>query len=348
MHVRRNRNQFESRAAFDLEARRHSVPQTDRVTMEFLFGGEKKAKKKRKKKQKGEATSGIRHKRSRCINYRRVTVQVLVLSVRKNVYARVYVWSPGQGCWSHPAARMKVERCTSGRGVNPCERYHRNGTGGVVTCACRPTYRRATTLSEPLSAHRVPDRRPDVRASERPRYNPAQGPPKKRGRSSLSLGPSVPRAKDRGTARCRLTILATLRRHARTPFVRSFVGSFIRLLARIIYDLHAYVYMFTRFLIGVCVRVHARVFLSQRHTHAYASAIPRRWSLHAPHGYCVSFVGIFGDRGPRLPRSYQLGTCGFLEARTLAPLYQQLFSLSLFLSSVSRCSCALIVSSRMA
>lgn len=29
-----------------------------------------------------------------------------------------------------------------------------------------------------------------VRARERPRYNPTQGPPKKRGRSSLSLGPS--------------------------------------------------------------------------------------------------------------------------------------------------------------
>lgn len=81
---------------------------------------------------------------------------------------------------------MEVERSTSGRGVNPCERYHRNGTGGVVTCACLQT----SGVEPPLRATLVPDRRwcACVRARDHDIIQPKA--PKKRGRSSLSLGPS--------------------------------------------------------------------------------------------------------------------------------------------------------------
>lgn len=85
--------------------------------------------------------------------------------------------------------RMKVERvvCASLRGAL----IPANGTIETVPVGSlrAPADRRATTLTGLL---RSADTRytGGVRASERPRYNPTQGPPKKRGRSSLSLGPS--------------------------------------------------------------------------------------------------------------------------------------------------------------
>lgn len=176
---------------------------------------------------------------------------------------------PGQG-WSHPVSRMKVERsATSGRGVNPCERYHRNGTGGVVTCACRPA---SSNHSGLLPGTRYAHKRENL-----PRYNPAQGPPKKRGRSSLSLGPSGegPRP-DVGWRSLRL------RRHARLSFSSC-----------------------------VCLRVCVHLCVHDVGVRTRTPDDPM--SLHA-HGYCVSFVGIFGDRArlvsprPSPPlRSFNLG-----------------------------------------
>lgn len=85
--------------------------------------------------------------------------------------------------------RMKVERavCASLRGAL----IPANGTIETVPVGSlrAPADRRATTLTGLLRSAGT-RYTGGVRASERPRYNPTQGPPKKRGRSSLSLGPS--------------------------------------------------------------------------------------------------------------------------------------------------------------
>lgn len=85
--------------------------------------------------------------------------------------------------------RMKVERvvCASLRGAL----IPANGTIETVPVGSlrAPADRRVTTLTGLLRSAGT-RYTGGVRASERPRYNPTQGPPKKRGRSSLSLGPS--------------------------------------------------------------------------------------------------------------------------------------------------------------
>lgn len=73
----------------------------------------------------------------------------------------------------------------SERGVNPCERYHRNGTGGVVTCTPSSHH------SGLLHTRPVPDT--PVRARGDDIIQPKAPPRKGEG----LLCPSVPRAKDR-------------------------------------------------------------------------------------------------------------------------------------------------------
>lgn len=99
--------------------------------------------------------------------------------------------------------------CESERGVNPCERYHRNGTGGVVTCACRPSSHhsnRATTLRRyQIHGRRACEREATIQSNPRP--------PQEKGKVFF-----VPRSLGRRTARPDVgspRILATVRPPAR-------------------------------------------------------------------------------------------------------------------------------------
>lgn len=101
--------------------------------------------------------------------------------------------------------------CESERGVNPCERYHRNGTGGVVTCACRPSSHhsnRATTLRRyQIHGRRACEREATIQSNPRP--------PQEKGKVFF-----VPRSLGRRTARPDVgspRILATVRPPARPP-----------------------------------------------------------------------------------------------------------------------------------
>lgn len=165
--------------------------------------------------------------------------------------------------------------CESERGVNPCERYHRNGTGGVVTCACRPSSHhsnRATTLRRyQIHGRRACEREATIQSNPRP--------PQEKGKVFF-----VPRSLGRRTARPDVgspRILATVRPPARPSALSA------PILARFLIDAR------------MCARVRVPTYTLPTWAHARVRHSSR--PVHA-HGYCVSFVGIFG--GGRLPWSY--------------------------------------------
>lgn len=175
--------------------------------------------------------------------------------------------------------RMKVERavCASLRGAL----IPANGTIETVPVGSlrAPADRRATTLTGLLRSAGT-RYTGGVRASERPRYNPTQGPPKKRGRSSLSLGPSGEGPRGQMSAHH-----GSLRLFARPPARPP--ALFAPILARFLIDAR------------MCARVRVPTYTLPTWAHARVRHSSR--PVHA-HGYCVSFVGIFG--GGRLPWSY--------------------------------------------
>ena len=148
------------------------------------------------------------------------------------------------------------------------------------------------------------------------------------------LCPSVPRAKDRARGQ----MSADDPCHAASTCTHSFLLSFFRSFVRS--DHLRSTYILTHFLVGVCVRERVRVPLSTLHARVYMPLCDpaRRWSLHA-HGYCVSFVGIFGDAASLVPTWNMRFSGGKNTHRTLAPLYHDSLSLS-FSCSFALCFCA--------